>query len=100
MNMNFSSSTDTSPLEASNTLIYDIGTSSIYNTTDGSGLDAQCTGDYSFVAKQQVISMVSKINEAIATGLCPTGVANVEIYSSLFSSFGNQVSESSIYCHC
>ena len=74
----------------SNNLLYELEMSDVFDTSDGSSLDADCTREYSSSAADKTDVMTSQLADAMAE-LCGEDTASVLTYKSAFASFGNQV---------
>ena len=82
---------DTPTLHANNQLLYLHEMYDILTTSDGSDLNSHCISSYSDAWKDQVITMMSAVNEALDSGLCEENAASVVAQSSAFVSLGSQV---------
>ena len=65
--------------------------SDVFDTSDGSSLDADCTREYTSNAASKTDAMIPLVTEAIQN-LCEGDIANVLTYTSTFLSLGQQAS--------
>jgi hypothetical protein len=87
----FSTEPTTAEQHAENLLLFEVSVLDIVETADESVIDPECNSLYTTEWEKKLITMVSDVNAAIASGLCDTDVAIVITYTSLFSAFGTQV---------
>ena len=71
-------------------LLYELELSDIFDTSDGSSLDMDCTLQYSENAAGKTAGMVPLVEEEILR-ICGEDVATVYTHTSTFTSLGQQV---------